>query len=166
MTKELQTIDPTSVGTYATVSLHGKDTVVDFEKPGKVVAKNEYEYERTSWEIRIPQHLAHRCPLDSNSFIKVGVTNRSGKTYNIVGSVINYGLSSEAFVIKVFLDLNNRTMVVYNSNNKSKEVVNNLPIGPLYPAFQNKTSKDSNFPLKLNIKFDLPYTLNELKDLE
>jgi len=100
------------------------------------------------------------------AFIKVGVTNKAGKTYNVIGSLINYGLSTDSMVIKVFLDADNRSMTVYTSHNKTKEVINSLPAGPLYPVFQNKTSKDSNFPLKLNVKFDLPYTPNDIKDLE
>lgn len=166
MTKDPQTIDLQTVFSCATVAIQGKETIIDFGKPGRAVAKNEYEFGKVAWEIRIPQQSAHQSPMDSNSFIKIGVTNKVGKAYNIMGSLINYGLNTESMVIKVLLDLDSRIMSVYTSNNKAGEIFSNLPSGALYPAFQNKTSKDSNSPLKLIIKFDAPYPINEMKELE
>jgi len=163
VTKDIQTID-SQTPLCAIVTMQGRETIVDFEKAGRISAKNEYEFGKVAWEIRIPQQIAHQTPVDSSSFIKIGVTNKVGKTYNIFGSLINYALNTESMIIKVFLDLEKRTMTIINGNNKDGEVFNNLPNGPLYPAFQNKTSKDSFSPLKLHIKFDLPYILNEAKE--
>jgi len=87
LTKDIQTIDPHPFGVpCATVSTigNGKETIVDFEKAGRVVAKNEYEFGKTSWEIKIKRQSAHQAPVDSYSFIKIGVTNKAGKTANIV----------------------------------------------------------------------------------
>jgi len=167
LTKDVQTIDSQPFGAQCAIvsSLgNGKETVVDFEKAGRVVAKNEYEFGKTAWEIKIKRQSAHQAPVDSYSFLKIGVTNKAGKTANILGRLFNYALNTESIVIKVFLDVDNRSLTVLAGNEKDGEVFNNLPSGPLYPAFQNKISKDSFSSLKLNVKFDLPYTLNESKD--
>ena len=155
MTKDPQTIDPHTPGIPAIISVQGKETIVDFEKSGKVIAKNEYEFGKAAWDIKIPQQMAHQAPFDSNSFIKVGVTNGSGKNSNVFGSLVNYGLNTDSLTIKLLLDVDNRSLIVYNSHTKKKELFQNLPFGPLYPVIQNKTSKDSNSLLRLHVKFDI-----------
>jgi len=166
VTKDNQTIDPHAIGAAcASVNTIGKETIVDFEKAGRVVAKNEYDFGKTAWEIKIKRQSAHAAPVDSYSFLKIGVASKAGKSANILGKLFNYALNTESITIKVFLDIDNRSMTVLTGNDKDSEVFNNLPPGPLYPAFQNKISKDSFSSLKLHVKFDLPYTLNESKDL-
>lgn len=72
---------------------------------------------------------------DSNSHIRVGVTNRIGKTYNVIGTVVNYGLTTKGMVIRVCLDVENKIMTIYHPGKPEGEMITNLPEGSLYPAF-------------------------------
>ena len=109
-TKDPQTIDPDTALIPAIVTVQGKETIIDFEKSGKLTAKNEYEFGRTSWDVKIPQQMAHQAPFDSNSFIKVGVTIGTGKNAIVFGTLFNYGLNTESTTIKLLLDVDCRTL--------------------------------------------------------
>ena len=63
------------------------------------------------------------------------MTNRTGKTYVLIGSTINYGVNRNSFKVVVKLDLESRSMVIYLPNNPNGEVFTHLQEGPLYPAF-------------------------------
>lgn len=155
-TKELQAIDPTTLGSHARVTCRGNEYCIQFDKAGIVTTTNEYTYGKVYWEIKLPQQSAHLSTDDTSSLIKVGVTNKVGKTYNVIGSLINYGLNKHSVKIKVTLDLENRVLTIHPSNQANGEVITSLPDGPLYPAFQNKTNKNSIFSLKIFVTFDLP----------
>lgn len=154
-TRDCQKLDPATFGGHAKMITKAGKNYIEFDKPGMVTTQDPYVYGKTTWEIELKQHSAHQMTDDSNSFIKVGVTNKSGKTYQIFGSLVNYGLLEDSTTIKVILDLDSRSLTVYSSTNPYGETTSNLPEGPLYPAFQNKTNKNSNFSLCLFIKFDL-----------
>ena len=125
------------------------------------MARDGYEYGKTTWEIKIPQHKAHQAPTDSNSSVKVGVMSKHGKFGIIHGGLVNYGLSTEAINIKLSLDVESRTLAIQNGNSKNPEIISNLPSGALYPVFQNKTSRDCSAHLIMNVSFDLAYCINE-----
>lgn len=144
------------MGLHAKMVIKGKETYVEFNKSGIITANDHYTYGKTAWEVELKQQSAHQTTDDSSSYIKVGVTNKVGKIINIFGSLINYGLQKESTKILVVLDLENRCLTVYSPTDPNGETINNLPEGPLYPAFQNKTNKNSNFVFRLYIKFDLP----------
>jgi hypothetical protein len=155
-TKESQSIDPHTLGSHAKVSLRGSEYCLQFDKAGIVTTTHEYSYGKVYWEIKLQQQSAHQSTDDTSALIKVGITNKVGKTFNVVGSLINYGMNKNSVRIRVTLDLENRILIIHPSNQSTGEVLNNLPDGPLYPAFQNKTNKNSNFSLKLFVTFDLP----------
>jgi len=154
-TKDLQTIDPETLGINAKHILKGDKNIVEFDKSGMVIASNGYSYGKVSWEVKLQQQAAHQSTDDSTSFVKIGITNKMGKPFNIIGSMINYGLNTQSPTLKLILDLDNRTLTIYSSQG-NKEVFNSLPEGTLYPVFSNKTNKNANSSLKLVIQFDIP----------
>lgn len=154
-TRDNQKIDVSSLGSHAKIIIKGRENYIEFDKSGIVTAHDSYVHGRTMWEIELKQQSAHQATDDSNSSIKFGVTNKIGKTFSVVGSLVNYGLQEGSINIKVILDMETRSMVVCSPANPLGDVINNLPEGPLYPAFQNKTNKNSNYPLLMFVKFDL-----------
>ena len=83
-----------------------------------------------------------------------GITNKSGKVWNIIGSTFNYGLNRNSIMIKVEFDVEEGVLKIYGPNNPDGELFNNIPSSVWFPAFQNKTAKNSNANLQLSVNFN------------
>jgi hypothetical protein len=160
-TKEAQTIDASSLANCGKVSAKNNEFCIQFDKAGVIAAMNEYTFGKIYWEVKLQQQSAHQSADDSSSLMKIGVTNKVGKLVSVTGSLINYGLSKTGIRIRLILDMDNRTLTIHQSNLLQPEIITNLPEGPLYPAFQNKTNKNCVASVKLLAQFDLPAFDNE-----
>ncbi|KAL4464720.1 hypothetical protein ABPG74_011281 [Tetrahymena malaccensis] len=150
-TQELQTIEPSEC---AQIIRKEKEIVVQYDTPGIATSLYPYFYGKISWDITASV-ASHACGEDTTACLIVGVTNKLNKKFSIVGSTINYGLHRETLKIKVQLDFNKNIMVIYTPSQPLGEVYNSLPLGGLYPAFQNKTSQKTTLSnLKLKITFE------------
>ncbi|KAL4508112.1 hypothetical protein ABPG72_021485 [Tetrahymena utriculariae] len=150
-TQELQTIEPSEC---AQITRKEKQIIVQYDTPGIATTLYPYFYGKISWDITASV-ASHACGEDTTACLIVGVTNKLNKKYSIVGSTINYGLHRETLNIKVQLDFNKNIMVIYTPSQPLGEVYNSLPLGGLYPAFQNKTSQKTTLSnLKLKITFE------------
>lgn len=156
-TKEPQAIDMETLGSHAKMAVkNGDKAQIEFDKSGTILATNGYTYGKVAWEVKLQQQAAHSMPDDTNAFIRIGVMSKMMKQSTVFGTMINYGLNAHSSTIYVVLDMENRSLTIQSSNSPNKEVIHNLPDGPLYPAFQNKTNKNTNFSLKLFVQFDMP----------
>lgn len=86
-------------------------------------------------------------------YICLGITNKCGKVWNIIGSTINYGLNRGVILVKGELDVEAGVLKIYNSNSPECEIFTNLQNVIWYPAFQNKTSKNSHAQLQISVTF-------------
>ena len=156
-TKEVQNIDTESLGAHACLASKGTDKIiVEFDKTGTVTASNGYSFGKVAWEVKLQQQAAHQSPDDSNSNIRIGVTNKQGKAMSVSGVMINYGLNAQSPTLKMLLDYEKKVLYVHSSVTGNIEVINNIPEGTLFPAFQNKTSRGAiGAPLKLLVNFEL-----------
>lgn len=155
-TRDNQAIDVSSLGSHGKMTLKGGEYTIQFDRAGIITALFDYSFGKVYWEVKLQQQSAHQSTDDSSSSIKVGVTSKAGKSQIVYGSQINYGLNKNSIKIRVALDMDSRTLTIVNSNQSNPEIITNLPDGPLYPAFQNKTNKSSLSCVKLSVQFDLP----------
>ena len=155
-TKPNQTIDPETLGHHAKmIPRAGDKLLIEFDKSGTLIATNGYSYGRVAWEVVLQQQSAHQSTDDSTSYVRIGIIQKGVKNATVIGRMINYGLSSHSVTIKVVLDLVNKTLMIQSSNATAKEIINNIPDGTLFPAFQNKTNKNSGSSVKLFVHFDM-----------
>jgi hypothetical protein len=136
--------------------MKGSEYIIQFDKCGIIAAQNEYSFGRIYWEVKIHQQAAHQTTDDSGSVLRIGVINKVNKAYNVVGAIINYAVHKNNMKVQLCLDMDSRILYILSSNTTHPEIIANLPEGPLYPAFQNKTNKNSNFALKFSVTFDTP----------
>jgi hypothetical protein len=155
-TKENQSIDIISLGSHGKMTFKGNEYTIQFDRSGIITASYDYTFGKVFWEVKLLQQSAHQSTDDSSSSIKVGVISKLNKTPLVYGSQINYGLNKNSIKIRCALDMDSRTLTIVSSNLPNPEIISNLPEGPLYPAFQNKTNKSSLACIKLSVQFDLP----------
>lgn len=154
LTLEPQNMDESSLGSHARVLQRGEENIIQFDRAGIIYAAHGYSFGKAFWTVRIHLQSAHLSADDSTSFLKVGVTNKVGKTLAVVGAPINYGLNHTSMLITFSLDLDARTLTIFTQGSSAAETFFNLPEGALYPAFQNKTSKNGSSSLKIGVSFD------------
>lgn len=70
----------------------------------------------------------------------VGIINKKNNVGKVIGSIINYTLTGGDIKVKILLDLNKRTMIIYSPTKPEGEGFADLPKdGLFFPAIQNKT---------------------------
>lgn len=168
-TLEIQSIDKTSCGAHANHLMKGNENIIIFNKSGVVYGTNPFTFGVCSFDLKLELQAAHHSSEDSSCiklgyfFILIflrklkfyeGITNKSGKIVNIIGSTINYGLNRNSISIKVEFNVDDGILKIYGPSNPEGEVFNNIPQGVWYPAFQNKTAKNSNSTLQLVANFN------------
>ena len=144
-----------SCGSHAALITKNNEKYIQFDKSGMVTSCNDYTFGKISWEVKLQLQSAH-TQSDDCSCIKLGVTNKTGKTYTVVGSTFNYGFNKTQCKFKLTLDFDKGTLTIISQTNPNGEVYSNLPPGPLFPAFQNRMGKNSTGnSIKLLVNFDV-----------
>lgn len=151
-----QGFDEELLGSHAKIVSKGSENVIQFDRTGVVCASNGYTFGKIFWEIRTHLQSAHSCADDSMSLLKVGLTNKLGKHLTVCGTSINYGLNQTSIVVKLALDMDSRVLNISIPSQGISESFSSLPEGAVYPAVQNKTSKNGSSSLRVKVLFDQP----------